>query len=89
MGVAGRFAGHRAQAEPLILIETGRFQPAVVEDQRLVFGIFHKQLAVVGALDGVGDQTLDSCFGDIEFFQQWGGHAQAPLGGFVSASSPI
>jgi hypothetical protein len=57
MGVAGRLAGDGAQAEALVGVEACRFQPAVVEDQPLRLGVFEVELAVVGAVEGLGDQA--------------------------------
>ena len=56
VGVAGRLAGNGAQAEALVGVETRRLQPAVVEHQALGLRVLEIKLAVVGALERVGDQ---------------------------------
>ena len=55
MRIAGRLAGHRAQAETLVGVEVGGLQPAIVEHQRFALAVFEIELAVVGAVDRVGD----------------------------------
>ncbi len=59
MGIAGRFAGDRAQAEALGRVEAGALDPAVVERQAFGLAIFEKQLAVVHAGQRLGDDRLD------------------------------
>ncbi len=56
MGVAGGFAGDRAEAETLARIEARRFEPAIVEDQPLRPRMLEIELAVVCALQGIGDK---------------------------------
>ena len=59
VGVAGGLAGDGAQAEPLGGVEAGALEPTVVEDQPLRLAIFEEQLALVGAVERVGDGALD------------------------------
>ena len=60
MRIAAGFTGHRTQAKPLVGVEVGGLQPAIVEHQRFALAVFEEQLAVVGAVDGLGDDLLDA-----------------------------
>ena len=60
MGVAGRLAGHRAQAEALGGVEAGGLEVAVVVGERLGLAVFQEQLAVLGAGKGIVDQALQA-----------------------------
>ena len=55
MGIARRLAGDGAEPETLIGVEARRLEPAIVEDQALGLRIFEVELAVVGALERLGD----------------------------------
>src|SRR4051812_45548108 len=66
MGKAGRFAGDGAQPEALVSAEVGRLQPAIVEHQRLALAVFEIKLAVVGAVDRVGDDLAHALVGNVE-----------------------
>ena len=87
MGIGVRLAGDRAQAEALGHVEAGAFQLAVVEGEGLGLVEFQEQLAVVAALEGVGDGALrppavepgaieEQVVGDGD-----GGHRGAPCDG--------
>src|SRR6185437_7869610 len=60
MGIAGRFARHGAKPEALHGVEARRFQPSVVEGERLTLAVFEVQFAVVGPLQGAVHQSLDA-----------------------------
>jgi hypothetical protein len=76
VGVAGGLAGHDAKAETLARIIGGGLQAAVVEDEGLALGAFQKQLAVVGAGQGLA-QDLAGAFGiDAGGVEQGGGEGR-------------
>ena len=58
MRIAGRLAGHGAQAESLVGLVVGRLQPAIVEHQRLALALLEIELAVVGAVDRLRHDRL-------------------------------
>src|SRR5690606_37245140 len=70
MGVAARLAGHRPQAEALVGVEIGGLELAVVEHQRFALADLEVKLAVVGAVDGIGDDLLDAFLGNVELADQ-------------------
>ena len=51
--------GHRAQAEALGGVETGRFQPVIVEGERFALAVFQEQFPVIGALQRAIHGVLD------------------------------
>ena len=59
MGIAGGFAGHRAQAKTLAGVEGGGLQPAIVEAERFALAVFQEQFPVVGALECAVHGFLD------------------------------
>ena len=65
MGIGRGFARHRAQAEALRFVETGGLQFSIVEGEPLRFAFFDKQLAVIGALQGLRDKIGCLCLGGI------------------------
>src|SRR6185312_4489454 len=59
MGIAHRLARDGAQPESLGGVEAGALQPPVIEAEGLGLAIFEIELAVIGAVQGVGDRRLD------------------------------
>ena len=59
MRITAHFARDRAQPEPLARIKGSAFQPPIVEGQRFGSRVLEKQLAVVGAVKGLGDDRID------------------------------
>ena len=59
VGVAGGFIADAAQAETLRRVERGGFDPPVVEGHALGLRIFEEKLAVIHALERLGDDLLD------------------------------
>ena len=59
MGIAGRLAGDRAQAEALRRIERGALDAAVVERDAFRLAVFEEQLAVIHAGQRLADERLD------------------------------
>ena len=60
VGVTGRFAAYRAQAETLAGVEIRNLKPTVIERETLGLAIFEEQFAVVGAVQRLIDQTADT-----------------------------
>ena len=60
MGIAGGFAGDRAQAKALRRIERGALDAAIVERDALGLAVFQKQLAVIHAEERLADQFFDA-----------------------------
>ena len=58
MGVAGLVAQHRAQAEPCGRVVIGGPYAPILHRDAFALPVFEEQLAVVGALQGVGGDTL-------------------------------
>ena len=87
VGVAGRLARDRAQAETLGGVEAGAFQAAIVEAQTLGLTVLEEQLAVVGAGQRFVDQFLAARPvepGTVE--EQLLGGGDLGHGGFLCAS---
>ena len=74
MRVAGRFAGHRAQAETLVGADSSRSSAGRCRTSAPRSRCFEIELAVVGAGDRVGHQRLDAIFGAVEQVGQGFGH---------------
>ena len=55
MGITDRLVLHRAQPKTLGRVVGRLFQPAVVERQNFGLAIFEIKLAVVGTIEGTGD----------------------------------
>ena len=58
MGIGRGFARHRAQAKALRFVKAGGLQFSVVEGEPLRFALFDKQLAVIGALQGLCKRSV-------------------------------
>ena len=80
MGIAEGFARHAAQAETARAVEAGRLQAAIVEDQGFRLGRFQKELAVIGAGHGVGEDGGDVVGIELELADRAVGHADTPCG---------
>src|SRR5690606_28136835 len=78
MGITGRLAGDRPQAEALVGIEVRGLQPAVVEDQRLALAIFAEKLAVIGSRQRFGHDPPHGFVRNVESLDEAGSHLIAP-----------
>ena len=60
MGISRRFAGNGSHAKSLAGVEGGAFHLAVVKDEAFGLPVFQEQLAVVGSMQRIIDDALNT-----------------------------